>query len=346
MNNLLKKPLIVVGFVILILYPLDLPGSDWEIFRKGANSSAFMLIGTDARTTALGGEGSGLLYTSAIYWNPANSLGQSRSVVQHEMGHYLLGMDHQISQVHLILQGNRAISASINNLDMGQEEITTVYNPQGTGQYYSAQSMTIALNYAQMLTDRIAVGVQSKWIREQIWLEQATNLAFDIGLRYYETQAGFALGMAIQNVGGLSQLDAGPRTTFTRYDDESNPGSVNSEAEYILKKFPLPLLFRMGLSKHYKFSSNGFFTPSILINAGFSDGLTTPFRTSAGIEIKPVKALALRSGYEVNRDLGSLSLGLGLDIPLGQSKRVIMDYAWVDMDYFGAVERYQLSLEF
>jgi hypothetical protein len=152
--------------------------------------------------------------------------------------------------------------------------------------------------------------------------------------------------MAIQNVGGLSQLDAGPRTTFTRYDDESNPGSVNSEAEYILKKFPLPLLFRMGLSKHYKFSSNGFFTPSILINAGFSDGLTTPFRTSAGIEIKPVKALALRSGYEVNRDLGSLSLGLGLDIPLGQSKRVIMDYAWVDMDYFGAVERYQLSLEF
>jgi hypothetical protein len=332
--------------MVIVSLAVNASASDWEIFRKGTNANAFLLIGTDARTMALGGEGAGLLNSSAIYWNPANALNNSKNQLQHEVGNYLLGMDHQISSVHIGLGSGQVLSATLNNLDMGQEEITTVLKPQGTDQYYSSQAMSLGLNYARSLTDRVSIGLQAKMIREQIWLERSQLFAWDIGLLYNERVAGFALGMAIQNIGALSQLEAGPRTTFTRRDDETNPGSENVDALYDLKKFPLPLVFRMGLSKAIHFQSRGFFTPGLLINMGFSEGLTTPFGASMGLEVSPVKALMLRAGYQFNRDLGELSAGIGLSIPLTQGTRLIMDYAWIDMDYFGSVERYQLSLEF
>ncbi len=341
-KNILK---ILVSLLTLFVSGSAL-ASDWEIFRKGTNANAFLLIGTDPRTMALGGEGAGLLNSSAIYWNPANAISNSRNQLQHEVGNYLLGMDHQITSVHIGLGNSQMLSVTINNLDMGQEEITTVLEPQGTEQYYSSQALALSLNYARFLTDRVSVGLQSKYIREQIWLEQAQGFAWDIGFKYDEKASGFALGMTIQNIAALSQLEPGPRTTFTRRDDDANPGSDNIDAVYDLKKFPLPLVFRMGLSKKVHFASRGFFTPGILVNMGFSDGLTTPFGASIGLEVSPVKALMLRLGYQMNRDLGELSAGFGLSIPLSQGMRLTMDYAWIDMDYFGAVERYQLSLEF
>jgi len=337
---------LLVTLLLLLLFTSSLPASDWEIYRKGTNANAFLLIGTDARSMALGGEGAGLLNSSAIYWNPANGLGRSKSQLQHEIGHYLLGMDHQITSVHLALSNDQMLSFTLNNLDLGEEEITTVLSPQGTGQTYSSQAFALGVNYARALTDHVVFGLQSKWIREQIWLERAQSLAWDVGVRYAARQSGFALGMTIQNMGGLSQLEAGPRTTFIRRDDEANPGSDDPAAVYELQKFPLPLVFRMGLSKAYAFKSLGFFTPGILFNTGFSDGLTTPFNASMGLELSPMKALQLRLGYQLNRDLGAWSAGLGLNIPLSQGVRLIMDYAWIDMAYFGAVERYQLSLEF
>ena len=342
-NQMLTRNLVTLTIVLL---SVNLSASDWEIFRKGTNANAFLLIGTDARTMALGGEGAGLLNSSAIYWNPANAMNNPKNQLRHEVGHYLLGIDHQVSSIHLRLGSEQMLSATINNLDIGQEEITTVYEPQGTAQYYSSQALSLGLNYARLLSDRVTIGVQTKLIREQIWLERSQLFAWDIGLLYHEGISGFALGMAIQNIGALSQLEAGPRTSFTREDDESNPGSVTADAVYDLKQFPLPLVFRMGLSRSFHFKSRGYFTPGLLLNMGFSDGLTTPFGASFGLELSPVKSLMLRSGYQFNRDLGELSAGLGLSIPLTQGTRLIMDYAWIDMDYFGAVERYQLSLEF
>ncbi len=346
LNNRHSKSMFSLLSLIMLLVVNHTFASDWEIFRKGTNANAFLLIGTDARTMALGGEGAGLLHSSAIYWNPANGMNNPKNQLQHEVGNYLLGMSHQITSVHIGLGSEQMISATINNLDIGSEEITTVYEPQGTSQYYSSQAISLGINYARLLTDRVTIGIQTKLVREEIWLEKSEQFAWDIGLLYHERVSGFALGMAIQNISSLSQLEAGPRTTFTRQDDESNPGSVTVDAVYDLKKFPLPLVFRMGLSKSIYFKSRGYFTPGMLVNMGFSDGLTTPFGASVGLEISPVKALMLRSGYQFNRDLGELSAGLGLSIPLSQGMRLIMDYAWIDMDYFGSVERYQLSVEF
>lgn len=340
---------VTMKYSILILSLLlfaQVSASDWEIFRKGTNAHAFLLIGTDTRTMGLGGEGTGLIHSADVYWNPANSLNQTSNMLRHELGNYLLGMDHHVTTVHVNPGSRQMISVMINSLDIGEEEITTALEPQGTDQFYRSQALALGLNYARYLTDKVSVGVQGKLIREQIWLEQVRSFAFDIGMRYTERAAGFVLGMTIQNIGPLSQLEPGPYTTFTRRDDETNPGSNNMDAVYDLKKFPLPLVFRMGLSKEWHFASNGIFTPGMLINFGFSDGLTTPFSASTGLEMSPIKPLKLRVGYQHNRDLGNLSAGMGLYIPLPQGKRLIMDYAWIDMDYFGSVERYQLSIEF
>ncbi len=329
-----------------LIVPASLGAGDWEIFRKGTSSAAFLLIGTDARSMGLGGETAGMINASSIYWNPANSMGNPHNQLSHEHGKYLLGIQHQVTTLHYRVSETKVLSAQINNLDLGREEITSELEPQGTGQYYSSQSLALSLNFAAALTDKVSVGIQGKLVSEQIWLEKAQNAALDIGLRFDDKPHQFALGMAIQNLGKLSRLQAGPRSTFTQQGDDTNPGGINPDVVYDLKEFPLPLLFRMGLSRRFTFASKGYFTPSLMMNLGFSDGFSTPFRTSFGMELSPLKSLQFRGGYRLNSDLGALSLGMGIVLPLGGNRRLLMDYAWIDMDYFGAVERYQLSLEF
>ena len=53
--------------------------------------------------------------------------------------------------------------------------------PHGTGRYFESGDLAIGITYAKYLTDRLVVGITTKYIYQRIWNETAAGFAFDIG---------------------------------------------------------------------------------------------------------------------------------------------------------------------
>ena len=107
-------------------------------------------------------------------------------------------------------------------LDYGEEPVTTVDNPEGTGELYAARDLAVGVSYARALTDRFTIGGTAKLIRQQIYNESANGAAFDLGLRYSTGFRGITIGMAMTNFG--SDMTLAGRDLRRRIDID--PGQI------------------------------------------------------------------------------------------------------------------------
>src|SRR5690554_4885478 len=106
--------------------------------KVGTTSAQFLGLGLGARATAMGGamvatvEGPSALYwnPSAIAWMPGNGaeFSQAEWFVDTRLQH--AGVVINTGIVHL--------GVSVTNMDYGETEVTTIAQPDGTGQLWSA----------------------------------------------------------------------------------------------------------------------------------------------------------------------------------------------------------------
>jgi hypothetical protein len=161
---------------------------------------------------------------SAAFWNPGALSKLPRSEFIASYTDWLLGTNHNYVSIAIKLGDDNAFALSFNQLDYGEEEITTELQPDGTGQNWDAADIAIGLTYARNLTDRFSIGGTLKYISSRIWNESASAFALDVGLLFQTELEGLSLGMNIANFGTEMQLD-GP-DLFQAIDiDESNFGN-------------------------------------------------------------------------------------------------------------------------
>lgn len=149
----------------------------------------------------------------------------------------------------------------------------------------------------------------------------AAQLVFDGGVRYDTGLRGLIFGMAIRNF------------------------SANVKREEIDEQ--MPLLFTMGGS----IDLIKILIPSLTQNQTLN--LAVDFlhpnnyteRVNLGLEYLLWQRLALRAGYQTNRDLASWSVGIGLNSTLN-GRRIIFDYSYSNFDLFNGVNRFALGVAF
>ena len=315
--------------------------------KTGTSTAQFLKIGVHARSLGMGDASAGSVTDIAsIYSNPA---GLSRYGVQ-EVVFSQMDWFAGIKLFHfaggLNLGGAGAVAVQITTLDYGEEAVRTVAKQDGTGEFYTAQDLSIGLAYSRNFTSTFSIGGQFKYLNSRIWHMSASAVAVDVGTLFLTPFKGIRLGMAITNFGTKMKLDGRNIRFFTDPDEDMEGNNSQIPGIYELSRWPLPLTFRVGLA--------GELIQTNSLRLSWAVDALHPSDQSEFIDIGTEFALGnrlfIRAGlhnlFMVDEKQGRLALGAGLQHAFSPSLSVKIDYAWVDYALLLPVSMLSFSIEY
>ena len=328
-----KKIMILIA-IFIICTGQSLYAQDFA--PVGTAVAQFLEIGVGAR-----GTGMGEAYTSltddagSAFWNPAGLVGVDKRNLftsytvwpaDISLGSFAVAMN--VGNI-----GTFAISSAY--LMTGDMAVTTVYQPEGTGENFSITNFSVGLSYARLLTDRLSVGVTTKIVREKYMEYGYTTWALDMGTIYRTGFHGLNLGMSI--------LHFGPEIKFSgNYIDYSDPKSVDVNVPKTFENYSLPINFRIGISMNLLDTPENTLTTS----ADMIHPNNNLEQYNWGVEYCFNKIFYLRGGYRFNIDVGGLTFGTGIDLKILGDRAAVVDYSFSDLGILKSVHRFSFALSF
>lgn len=339
-NNLILA-LIFVFFIILIFVQPAFTQN-----KSGTTIGQFLKIEPSSRAVAIGNAGSSLYgEVSSVFYNPA-SLGRLEgNDVQFTYNKWLADINYNYMAAAVKVEGIGTFSLIGTLLNSGEMDVRTVEQPLGTGERFSVKNFALGIGYGMMLTDRVSVGMQINYITEMIWHSSLTTFGLNFGVQYQLMDEGLTLGASVSNFGARAAYDG--RDLWLNYDIDPKKYGDNDQlpAEFRTDAFPLPTIFRAGLSYKFNFGNDY----SILIAADAIHQNDNDQSVSFGTEISLLKIFTLRAGF---RNLflpnleGGLVLGGGIKKDFGGAYNIRFDYAYADYGRLAETHRVTVGLGF
>jgi opacity protein-like surface antigen len=182
-------------------------------------------------------------------------------------------------------------------------------------------------------------------IMQQIWHESATGWALDAGLLYTTPFNDMKIGMAISNFGTDMKM-TGEDLYVTHNPDPSVAGD-NSKipAEYYTESYPLPLLFRIGLSMDVIKSEDN--TVTLAVDALHPNDNAQS--VNVGGEYSWNKTIYARVGYKsmgIPSSEEGLTAGFGLAYEVMANVTFKLDYAYENYGILSNIQKFALSVSF
>lgn len=302
----------------------------------GTAVAQFLEIGVGARGTAMGEAYTSLTNDAgSAFWNPAGLVGvQKRNLYA---SYTAWPADISIGSFAVAIDagnfGTFAISSAY--LMTGDMDVTTVFQPEGTGESFSISNFSVGLSYARSLTDRLSIGLTTKVVREKYLDYGYTTWALDMGTIYRTGFHGLNLGMSI--------LHFAPEIKFSGdYIDYSDPKSVDVDKPKTFETYSLPINFRIGLSMNLLETP----TNRITTSADMIHPNNNLEQYNWGVEYCFNSMFFLRGGYRFNIDEGGLTFGTGADLKVFGDRGAVIDYSFADLGILKSVHRFSLALSF
>ena len=316
-----------------------------EVVTKVATSTAnWLKLETSARAIGMGGahvaSGRGI---AGIPYNPASVAFIESSEAYFSMVNYLAGIQHGVLSYGRKMGPSDYVGFHLFYLDSGPMAVTNEYYPDGTGEDFRVVSTAFRSTYARKMTDRLKVGASLNYIRDVIYEADMQVVAFDIGSNFDTGIYGVILGMSITNFGPEVQYNG--ESLHITVPDTIN---VDERVSKITAKFPLPLVFRLGIEDELIGPNSVFMKDpkhSLKISLdGIKPNDFTVYGTM-GLEYSWQNMAFARMGTHLGHDTAGLSAGAGLRIRLGKMMAVV-DYAFVDYDLLKSTHQVSLGIEF
>lgn len=296
----------------------------------------FLKIGMGARQVGLGEANiAGVTDVNSIFWNPAAVTGING--VQSSFSYTTWMMDLKIMSgaVGVNIDGIGTLTASYITMDYGDiEEAYTTSQSGGsdtrTGSYFSGSDLLFGIGLARKFTDRLSIGINLKYIREDLHIYSSDLWAFDVG-SYYDTKwKGIKIAMSAQNFSSQA------RWLETKEEEQQS--------------YELPIIYRIGVSIDMLGGNELFFggdptKHKITFNMDAIHTNDYAERLHLGLEYKAFDMIFLRSGYRFNYEEGNLSMGVGFNYNAGFAN-INVDYAYVQYDYLNSPNRVTIAIEF
>lgn len=180
---------------------------------------------------------------------------------------------------------------------------------------FGANDLAVSASYSRELNNRLNLGVNVKFIQEQIESEQANGVALDVG-SIYQLNKTISLGFSVQNIG--------------------------PEMKFMSGWYNIPLTLNAGL---------GFYTGRVTVGLDLKQQVYDGRKIIClGTEFSPFKTLSLRAGCSgasasqvtTTEDTGlGFGGGIGLNI-FGTN----IDYAFMPYGVLGNTQRISFSAKF
>ena len=319
-------------------------------------SAAFLEIGPGARSIGMGSAYTAVADDpSTMYWNPAGIVNIAKPEVQTFYSPWLVETQFYYNTAVVPMGAYGNLGLSFTALTMDEMMVRTVKDPEPSdyGQKFNAGNIAMGIAYAKKLTDRFSFGIKTKFIQESIWQMSAQGLAVDIGTLYI-SKNNLRIGMSISNYGGKLGMEG--VNTLVDIDVDENIYGNNDRIDGNLgtAKWPLPLIFRFGLSQTYSINEK----MKCLIAVDAIHPNNNPEYLNLGLEYNALDMFFLRVGqshtfYELALNDGGgsgpeqgLSFGAGIKYKIPRGPMLNIDYAFTDFGVFKNIEGYSISIRF
>jgi hypothetical protein len=311
--------------------------------KTGTAIAQFTGIEPSARIAAIGNAGVALYDgIQAVYYNPGAIGYLNQTTVQFTHSFWFADISYNYAALAVPAGSWGTFFGSVTALNSGEIDVRTVAQPLGTGERYTVQDVALAFGYGRRMTGRFAAGAQVNYITETIWNTSMRTVTFGVGTVYQVSRGGITLGSSLSNFGTKGSFEG--RDLAIQFDNDPERFGDNSAlpAEQFTDEFPVPILFRVGMSFPYSLgpSSKVLFTVDAFHPSDNTESM------SVGWEWGWKGAFALRGGYqnlfEEDSDSG-LTAGMGIHSGIGKH-RIRLDYAWGSHAFLDDTHRVTLVL--
>jgi Type IX secretion system protein PorV len=303
--------------------------------RAGTSGFQFLKIPIDARSASLGNSVvASAADASVIFWNPAlaaqlkgNHVGLYHTAYFVDVSLSMAAATYQLKNSGITIGG------SIQSMNSGEMDVTTEFQPFGTGQTFQLTDIAVGLTISQALTDLFSYGITTKYIRESVVDITAQTVAFDMGIFYRVGSTGAQMAVAIRNFG----FDAIPTGTIDRKVIADDPVKTEDEFERITP----PTTFHLA-AMYELLRSNP--TNSVKLTGELSNPSDHSENVNFGAEYTWNDLLSLRIGYRFGIEEYRLpGMGIGLNVPLGGTQ-FRFDYGFSELERLGSIHRFGFNL--
>lgn len=340
----MKKLLVIyISFIGLwALMPLATLGQT----KVGSTAAPFLNIAIGSRAIAMGGAFvASANDVTALYYNPAGISRMQSNGAYFEHSRWFADISYNWAGALLNLSDYGSVGLSVTYLDYGEIEVTTLSEPDGTGEMFTPYDLCFAVSYAYNLTDGFSVGGSVKYINQKIYHSSASAAAMDLGVLFLSDVYGLRIGASISNFGTDMKLDG--KDLYVQYDISP---STNGNNDQILAKlntdsYPLPLLFRVGVAMDVLNTDMHKFTVGV-------DALhpnDNAESINVGAEYTFYNLLSLRGGYKslfLDNSEEGLTLGVGVNYEFSPGLDLYFDYAYQDFGKFDYTQHFSLGIKF
>jgi len=340
------KTLITIITSVVIITSLFGQDIVTDVSKRGTTAATFLSIGQGTRATGMGSAFVALADDpSALYWNPAgiakvNGVG---FIVDHTK--WIADVDYNFLGLTYNLGDYGSLGISFTSSNIGDMKVTTIDQPEGTGETFTANDASVGIAWAIQLTDNFAIGFHPKFVYQGIWKTSSTAIAIDLGVQYVTPFDGMILGMSISNFGTKMQLEG--NSALVLYDPDPNSSGNNGNIPAYLQtdEWELPLNFRVGVA--YQPLKIDQHKVSLAVDAlHLSDNYES---VNLGGEYTFDDFFSLRGGYKsllLKDSEESFSFGAGIRQYLLGNVSIQFDYAYQDFGRLNNIQKFSLSINF
>jgi hypothetical protein len=345
-ENIVNTTKFLIALAVVLAVGLALPLEAQEVTKAGTTSAKFLSIPVGARAVGMGGAFVAVANdASAMYWNPAGIARLDRSEALFTHSDWIADINFNYGGVVLPIEGLGTVGVSLTALSMDDMERTTVDQPDGTGQFFSAGSFAVGLSYGRTLTEWFSIGGTVKYVNEHIWNSSATGMGVDIGTLFTTPFRGVTFGASIANFGQKLRIH-GDDLIVQNDISPINGNNPNINAELSTDDFELPLILRIGFA--YEAVKTDDHQLTLVVDAVHPND--NQESVDLGGELAGFrKTLFLRGGYRGLFNPSSeeqFTIGGGFNYHIDKSLNLKIDYAYEQFGRLSNVHKFAVGLVF
>ncbi len=237
---------------IVMIYLISALAWSQGVTKTGTTAGKFLSVGIGPKANAMGGAFTSIANdATAMYWNPAGiDLIERNQIVFTQTDWFV---DIKLNYIGAIFKAGYlgTFGVNITAMTMGDMEVTTENNPEGTGDYFSAGMYAFGITFARHLTQKFVIGFNLKYVRETISQSAAQGVALDIGTMFITPFYGIRLATSVSNFGTKMKMQGDD--LLIQYDPNPNIAGDNSNlnAFYETESYELPLRLQIGIARDF-----------------------------------------------------------------------------------------------
>jgi hypothetical protein len=342
----MKRKLYITLVAFLFVCPGIFSQFVTNVSKKGTTAAPFLNIGQSARAISMGSAFVGVADdASAIYWNPAGIAKLPGVNVMFDHTNWIADIKYNYIAATYSLGDMGTLGLSFTTSDIGEMKVTTIDEPNGTGETFTATDAAFSIAYAINLTDNFSIGFNPKFIHQGIWKMSATAFALDLGVQYKTPFDGMILAMSISNFGTKMQLLGNSNLVLHDLNLQSTGNNGRIPAYLETGNWALPLNFRVGVSYNPIITDEHKLT--VAVDAAHPNDDYESVNIGAEYVFKDF--IAFRGGYKalfLEDSEETFALGFGLKQLLLGNIGIKLDYAYQDFGRLSDIQKFTVGISF